>query len=103
MGERAARRRELRDLNGKWQHANHQASRALAKKRTEVKRKKKLTESEILLLKAAEEKLNRSLRRQQFRRVRYNAKSEQYRALGLNGPRAVARRKRQLDKIAARE
>jgi hypothetical protein len=96
MGERSARRRELRDLTGRWQHANQQANRALAKKRVEVKHKKKLTESEVLLLKAAEEKLTRSFQRRQVRDIKREERNKRYYVNGLNGPRAVARRRRQM-------
>lgn len=94
---RQVRRFAARSKQG-WQQANQKAQLIAMKK--QVPQRKKPSVSEIEMMKVEVAKLERYYRRLERRIEKHNAKFESYRANGLNGPRAVARRKRQILKIA---
>lgn len=94
---RQVRRFAARSKQG-WQRANQKAQLIAMKKR--VPQRKKPSAAEIEMMKVEVAKLERYYARLEKRIEKHNAKNEGYIRNGLNGPRAVARRKRQILKLA---
>jgi|GEM_PF-6221905 len=90
---RQVRRAGLR--KGGWQQAALKAREIAAKRK--VPQGRTLSIEQLVLLKGAQDKLDRALKRRKVRAFKRNLKDEQYRKHGLNGPRAVARRRRQIE------